>query len=83
VPRKTGGAWQTADTKRYPGARLLWSGNWSTISGQDFWVTVAGITFGDSAGAPAWCRYQGFDRDHCAAKLVSNTHLVDGSTAYN
>jgi serine/threonine protein kinase len=69
--------------QRYPGARLLWSGDWSTFSGPDFWVTVAGITFRDSAGALAWCRSQGFDRDHCAAKIVSTTHPVEGSTAYN
>ncbi|TXA43098.1 hypothetical protein DKM27_02765 [Mycobacterium tuberculosis variant bovis] len=51
--------------------------------GQDFWVTVAGLTFADSSGPLAWCRFQGFDRDHCAAKLVSTTHPEAGSTAYN
>jgi serine/threonine protein kinase len=69
--------------QRYPDARLLWSGDWSTFSAPDFWVTVAGITFADSAGALAWCRNQGFDRDHCAAKIISTTHPVAGSTAYN
>ena len=62
--------------QRYPGVRLLWSGDWSTFSAPDFWVTVAGITYADSAGALAWCRYQGFDRDHCAAKFISTTHPV-------
>ncbi len=69
--------------QRYPNVRLLWSGDWSTFSGPDFWVTVAGIAFTNSAGALAWCKAQGFDRDHCAAKIVSTTHPVDGSTAYN
>jgi serine/threonine protein kinase len=69
--------------QRYPDVRLLWSGNWSTFSAPDFWVTVAGITFADSAGALAWCRGHGFDRDHCAAKIISTTHPVEGSTAYN
>jgi serine/threonine-protein kinase len=69
--------------QRYPGARLLWSGDWSTFSAPDFWVTVAGTTFADSAGALAWCRHQGFDRDHCAAKIISTTHPESGSTAYN
>ena len=64
-------------------ARLLWSGNWSTFSGKDFWITIAGITFPNSAGALAWCRDKGFDRDHCNAKIVSTTHAVDGSSAYN
>ncbi|WP_231100738.1 transposase, partial [Mycobacterium avium] len=57
--------------QRYPNVKLLWSGDWSTFSGPDFWVTVAGLTFADSSGPLAWCRFQGFDRDHCAAKLVS------------
>jgi serine/threonine protein kinase len=69
--------------QRYQNARLLWSGDWSTFSGPDFWVTVVGVTFTDSAGALAWCRNQGFDRDHCAAKIISTTHPVAGSTAYN
>jgi hypothetical protein len=64
-------------------ARLLWSGEWSTFSASNFWVTVAGITFPTSAGALAWCTSQGFDRDHCFAKIVSTTHPVEGSTAYN
>lgn len=69
--------------QRYPDVRLLWSGDWSTFSAPDFWVTVAGITFADPAGPLAWCRSQGFDRDHCAAKLISTTHPEPGSTAYN
>jgi len=64
-------------------ARLLWSGEWSTFSASNFWVTVAGSTFPTSAGALAWCTSQGFDRDHCFAKIVSTTHPVEGSTAYN
>ncbi|OBG66452.1 serine/threonine protein kinase [Mycobacterium sp. E1715] len=69
--------------QRFSNVRLLWSGDWSTFSAPDFWVTIAGITFPDSAGALAWCGNQGFDRDHCAAKIVSTTHPVAGSTAYN
>jgi serine/threonine protein kinase len=69
--------------QKYPNVRLLWSGDWSTFSAPNFWVTVAGITFPNSAGALAWCKDKGFDRDHCIAKIVSTTHPVDGSTAYN
>jgi serine/threonine protein kinase len=69
--------------QRFSDVRLLWSGDWSTFSAPDFWVTIAGTTFADSGGALAWCRTQGFDRDHCAAKIVSTTHPVAGSTAYN
>jgi hypothetical protein len=69
--------------QQYPGARLLWSGDWSTFSARDFWVTVVGITFPESSGALAWCRSQHRDRDHCAAKIVSTTHAIEGSTEYN
>jgi len=69
--------------QRYPGVRLLWSGDWSTFDGPGFWVTVAGLTYTDARPALAWCTGQGFDRDHCIAKIVSATHPVDDSTAYN
>lgn len=69
--------------ERYPQARLLWSGDWSTFSAPNYWVTIVGITFPDSSGALAWCRSQGLDDDHCIAKFISTTSPVDGSTAYN
>ena len=91
VTKEGGVIWDSAMTlqehqqlrQRFPGARLLWSGDWSTFSGPNFWVTVAGDTFTNPAGALAWCRGNGFDRDHCIAKIVSTTHPVEGSTAYN
>lgn len=67
----------------YPGVRLLWSGDWSTFSDSNYWVTVAGLTFPTAEGALAWCRSNGFDPDHCFAKLISTTHAVEGSTDYN
>ncbi len=69
--------------QQYANVRLLWSGDWSTFSASDFWVTVVGITFQSPAGALAWCKSAGFDRDHCIAKIVSTTRPVEGSTAYN
>jgi serine/threonine protein kinase len=65
------------------GAKLLWSGDWSTFSAPDFWVTIVPATFSDSSGALAWCRSRSLDSDHCLAKLVSTTHDVAGSTAEN
>jgi hypothetical protein len=65
------------------GAKLLWSGDWTTYDHPDYWVTVVGITFPESSGALAWCTSKGFDSDHCAAKIVSTTHPIEGSTAYN
>ena len=48
--------WDNATTLQEPlqlreryHARLLWSGEWSTFSVPNFWVTVAGITFPTSA----------------------------------
>ncbi|WUI25892.1 hypothetical protein OG976_23330 [Mycobacterium sp. NBC_00419] len=64
-------------------AKLLWSGNWSTFDDPDWWVTVAGVTFPDAGGALAWCRDHGYDRNHCYAKLVSTSHPIDGSSAFN
>ena len=86
-----GKTWNNADTLqehlqlrlKYPEVRLLWSGDWSTFSAPDFWVTIAGVTFPDPNGALTWCQSHGFDRDHCYAKLVSTTHPIDGSTAFN
>lgn len=45
-----GKTWTSADIlrdhlalrQRFGGARLVWSGHWTTFSGPDFWVTVVG-----------------------------------------
>ena len=65
---------------RYPDVRLLWSGDWSTFTLRDWWVTVVGVTFPDGDAAVGWCHGNGFDHDHCFGKLVSLTHPIDGST---
>jgi hypothetical protein len=86
-----GVTWNNSSTLRehlqlrldYPEVRLLWTGDWSTFSAPDFWVTIAGVTFGDAQGALSWCLGHNLDRDHCYAKLVSTTHPVDDSTAFN
>lgn len=83
--------WDNAATLRehlqlrlhYPEVRLLWTGDWSTFSATDFWVTIAGVVFEGADGALAWCRDNHLDRDHCYAKLVSTTHPVEDSTAFN
>lgn len=41
------------------------------------------ITYSTASGALAWCSDHGFDRHHCYAKLISTTHPVAGSTAFN
>ena len=71
------------DNRERYGAKLLRSGDWSTFSAPDFWVTVVPVTFDDSEGALDWCTSHGFDSWHCIAKFVSSTHPVAGSTAVN
>ncbi|WP_406567007.1 outer membrane protein assembly factor BamB family protein [Gordonia metallireducens] len=67
---------------RFNDVRLLWSDEWPVFSYQDWWVTVAAATFPGPVEANNWCRTQGFDPDHCFAKLVSTTAGPEGSTLY-
>ncbi len=67
---------------RFKDVRLLYSDEWSVFSYKGWWVTVAAATFPGPDAANNWCRAQGFDRDHCFAKLVSTTAGPDGSTKY-
>jgi hypothetical protein len=67
----------------YPDVRLLWSGDWSTYDGRNFWVTVVGLHSSNPDDVLAWCIQQGFDRDHCIAKMVSTWHPIAGSTKMN
>jgi hypothetical protein len=67
----------------YPDVRLLWSGDWSTYDGRNFWVTIVGLHSDNPADVLAWCTRQGFSRDNCAAKVVSTSHPIEGSTRYN
>jgi hypothetical protein len=80
--------WNNAETLReylqlrltYPQVRLLWSGDWSTFSAPDFWVTIAGVTFPNADGALGWCRAHNLDRDHRYAKLVSTAFKAMNQT---
>lgn len=67
---------------RFNDVRLLYSDEWPVFSYQGWWVTVAAATFPGPVEANNWCRTQGFDPDHCFAKLVSTTAGPDGSTLY-
>jgi hypothetical protein len=67
---------------QYPDVRLLWSGDWSTFSAADFWVTVAGVVYAEPDAAVGWCQSQELDHDHCYGKLVSTTHPIEGSTRF-
>lgn len=67
----------------YADVRLLRSGDWSTYDGPGFWVTIVGLRSDNPDDVLAWCTQQGFDRDDCAAKVVSTWRPVAGSTRYN
>lgn len=67
----------------YPDVKLLWSGDWSTYDGPNFWVTVVGLQSYNPYDILHWCTEQGLDRDNCMAKLVSTTHPIEGSTKLN
>jgi serine/threonine protein kinase len=69
--------------QQYPNVRLLWSGDWSTYTGRDFWITVVGLPSSNPDDVLAWCTQQGYDRDNCIAKIVSNTRGVPGTTKLN
>ena len=66
--------------EQYPDVRLLWSGDWSTFDGRNFWVTIVGLKSPYYTDVLGWCRDQGFDRNHCFAKMVSTWRPVEGTT---
>jgi hypothetical protein len=70
----------TSTRQAYPSALLLWSGDYTSYTKGDFWVTVASRSFGSGAEANAWCVAEHLDADHCFAKLVSHSHGPKGST---
>lgn len=64
------------------GARLVWSGQWSTFSSSDWWVTVAGPAQLTATDANRWCDSEGFGVDDCFAKFVSSVFGPEGTTEY-
>ncbi len=66
--------------ERYSDVRLVWSGDWSTFNGPDWWVTVVGEASADPESAIRWCARNGLDADHCYAKVISSTRGVEGTT---
>jgi len=61
------------------GAKLLWSGDWTTYDHPDYWVTVVPITFSEPSGVLDWCTTNGRDPDHCTAQMVSTTLGPNGT----
>jgi hypothetical protein len=66
--------------QRFPGARLVWSGDWPVYGDPTWWITLAGVPFGSGEQANGWCAAQGFDADHCFAKILSHSRGSSGTT---
>lgn len=56
---------------QHPDARLVWSGDYASFRGGDFWITLIGRGFATAGEANAWCDRAGFDGDHCYAKRLT------------
>ncbi|GAC56931.1 hypothetical protein GOHSU_14_00980 [Gordonia hirsuta DSM 44140 = NBRC 16056] len=67
---------------RFPQARLLWSTDWPVFTSNGWWITVMAGDFAGPEAANAWCRSNGFDPEHCFAKLVRTSGGTDGTTVY-
>lgn len=68
--------------QRFAGARLVWSGNWTTFSGPNFWVTVVGPPYYFAEEANSWCDANKFAADDCFAKFLSTLVGIEGTTVY-
>ncbi len=68
--------------QRFPQARLVWSGDWTTFSSPNWWVTIVAQPMTTPQQANGWCDAQGLDPDHCFAKMISSVLGPDGTTVY-
>lgn len=55
---------------RYPTALLIWSGDYTSYTYRDFWITVVPTPYPDGASANSWCDGQGFAPADCYAKRL-------------
>lgn len=67
--------------RSHPDAVLVWSGDWSSFRGQDFWITVVNRPFPSAATANAWCARTGIGSDDCYAKRLSRSGGYAENTA--
>ncbi|WP_410670583.1 zinc ribbon domain-containing protein [Amycolatopsis sp. cmx-4-68] len=67
---------------RYPGALLLWSGDYRSFSRADFWVTVVPQSYPSGDSANTWCDSAGIGKDDCFAKRIAHTGGYAGSTVH-
>jgi zinc-ribbon domain len=64
------------------GAVLLWSGDYTSFTRGDAWITVVPQAFDLPADALAWCFAHGLDNDRCYAKRVSHIFGPEDSTLH-
>lgn len=74
--------WNDFQTTRqsHADALLLWSGDYTSFTFDNYWVTVVPEPSGTGAQANAWCDSQGFGKDQCFAKRISHSAKPKGST---
>jgi hypothetical protein len=65
---------------QYPGALLLWSGNFSGFRSKDFWVTVVPNAYSSGQTANSWCDSMGIGKDDCYAKRLTHTGTAEANT---
>lgn len=62
--------------------RLIWSGDWTTFSGTDFYVTLIPLYDVTPGAANSRCDQWGYPPDGCFAKYLSSTAGTDGTTVH-
>jgi hypothetical protein len=66
--------------QRYNAVKLVWSNDWNTFDGSNWWVTVVGDAYGDSGSAIGWCSSNNIDWFNCFAKMISSSRGTAGTT---
>jgi len=64
----------------YPGALLLWSGDYSGFRLTNFWVTISPQSHDSGEAANGWCDSAGIGKDDCYAKRITHTDGYAEST---
>jgi hypothetical protein len=74
--------WNDFQTTRqsHSDALLLWSGDYTSFTYDNYWVTVVPTPSSTGKQANAWCDSQGFGKDQCFAKRISHSAPPKGST---
>lgn len=67
---------------KHSNAIILWSGDWSSYSTDDYWRIVLSETFDSGGAALEWCDSSAYGPDDCIAKLLSKTSGPDGTELY-